>query len=403
MVGCAVEERIGSQHAGSPNNQQSRLSIPTPGRQSTTNTYSRSSDNGGGGGGDDHDDHDDGVCSHCSSTTNNRRTQNHQSYRTSPNSQSVSPQSLSRAPSDKGEEAVDGELHTPPRFPTSSVASSIAFSTPGLSKSPLRRQLSHLTTPPEGIDAVTSRTARHDIARRLGQLALRLTYDGPSRMNRTNEAILTTQLENLEKVVCAALSPEPKIFEHQASYDSPARSDASSARGSPVSSLFKSRFSDLSASLQREREAEQALEDEPPQKKGMTAPQAKKVIAEMGKLNDELSAVVSNLKARQEESEHIQGLLIERAERAAQRIIFLQNRITYLEQELQENDGELQHLRICLKAVEIQMPPHPDKELQRCIAAFKDDYQALKRKRSHRANIASVVGFHSPQTRSPAR
>ncbi|KAG5983702.1 hypothetical protein E4U55_007451 [Claviceps digitariae] len=385
-----AEERIGSQRTGSPNNRQSRLSTPTPDRQSTASTYSRSSD----------DAH--GVCSHCSrsssssSTKINRRTQNLQSHSTS---QPTSPQSHSRASDDKSEEAVDadGRLHTPPRFSSPSVASSIAFSTPGFSISPLRRQLSH-STPPEGIDAVTSRAARHDIARRLSQLAQRLTYDAPGSMN---EAMLSTQLEQLEKVVCAALSPAPKRFEHRPSFESSFRSDAGSALGSPVSSLFKSRFSDLSASLHREREAEKKLEIEPPQKKGMSIPQAKKVIAEMGKLNDELSAVVTNLKARQEESEHIQGLLVERAERAAQRIIFLQNRITYLEQELEENDGELQHLRICLKAVEIQMPPHPDKELQRCIAVFKDDYQALKRKRAHRANVASVVGFHSPQLRSP--
>ncbi|KAG5942119.1 hypothetical protein E4U53_007296 [Claviceps sorghi] len=373
-----AEERIGSQHAGSPSNQQSRFGSPTPDGQSTASTYNRSSDVG--------------ACSRCSSTYSHGRTVH-----------SDSPQSVGRAPSDKAEEAVDGpQLHTPPpRVSSPSAASSIACSNPGFGISPLRRQLS-LSTPPEGIDAVTSRAARHDIARRLSQLARRLAFDGP---NGLNETMLNTRLEQLEKVVCAALSPEAQKTQHQTgvSPESPARSDGGSALGSPVSSLFKSRFSDLSASLHREREAERKLGDEPPQKRGMSAPQAKKVIAEMGKLNDELSAVVSNLKARQEESEHIQGLLIERAERAAQRIIFLQNRIAYLEQELEENDEELQHLRICLKAVEIQMPPHPDKELQRCIAAFKDDYQALKRKRAHRANIASVKGFHSSRPRSPVR
>ncbi|GAB0134263.1 hypothetical protein EsDP_00002642 [Epichloe bromicola] len=373
-----AEERKASPYTVSPNNRPSQLNSPAPDRQSTTSSYSRSSD--------------DGVCSHCSSR-NNSRSQN---YRTS---QPISPQPLSRAHSDRGE-PVDGGTSTPPPYATSpSVASSIAFPNPGFSISPLRREISH-ATPPEGIDAVTSRAARHDIARRLSQLARRLNYDGPSNMN---ELMLGNQLEQLEKVACATLTPESKKLEYRTGPDSPARSDVGSALGSPVSSLFRSRFSDLSASLLRERAAEREPEDEPPQKKGMSAPQAKKIIAEMGKLNDELSAVVNNLKARQEESEHIQGLLIERAERAAQRIIFLQKRITHLEQELQENDDELQHLRICLKAVEIQMPPHPDKELQRCIATFKDDYQALKRKRAHHANIASVMGFDSPQLGSPTR
>ncbi|KAG6026712.1 hypothetical protein E4U41_001191 [Claviceps citrina] len=377
-------EDMASPHAASPNTQQSQPISAAPDRRSTASAYSRSSDD------------DDGVCSHCSSR-NRSRIQN---YRTS---QPTSPQSPSRTPSNKGEEAVDAGLCTPPPCTSPSAASSIAFSNTGSGISPLRRELHHATPPLGSIDAVTSRAARHDIARRLSQLARRLTYDGPVAMN---EVILGHQLEQLERAVCVTLSPEPKERGHghnQASFESPVCSDAGSALASPVSSLFKSRFSDLSASLLREREAERERDNEPPQKKGMSAPQAEKVMAELGKLNDELSAVVNNLKARQEESEHIQGLLIERAERAAQRIIFLQNRIAYLEQELQENDGELQHLRICLKAVEIQMPPHPDKELQRCIAAFKNDYQALKRKRAHRANLASVMGFDSPQLGSPTR
>lgn len=63
------------------------------------------------------------------------------------------------------------------------------------------------------------------------------------------------------------------------------------------------------------------------------------------------------------------------------------------EQELQDNDDELQHLRICLKAVEVQLPPHPDRELQRCIAVFKEDYKALKKRRAERA---SQAGYDSP-------
>jgi hypothetical protein len=69
--------------------------------------------------------------------------------------------------------------------------------------------------------------------------------------------------------------------------------------------------------------------------------------------------------------------------------------LAFSEEELQENDDELQHLRISLKAIEIQMPPHPDKELQRCIANFKEDYQALKRKRVNRSSLASMGSLDS--------
>lgn len=273
---------------------------------------------------------------------------------------------------------------------TPSDASSLGLSNPGpLNLSPLRRELPYATLPDDA--AAAARASRHAFARRLSQLAQHLTYGG-SGDDDVDELALGGQLDRLEQAL-AARSPETR---RPASVELRSRSKGGSAFGSPVSSLFRSRFSDLSASLCRERESQREHEREQRRPKtGMTVEQAKKVVAEMGKLNDELSTVISNLRARQEESDHIHGLFVERAERAAQRIIFLQNHISYLEQELQENDDELQHLRICLKAVEIQMPPHPDKELQRCIATFKRDYQALKKKRANRLSLGSS-GVASP-------
>lgn len=53
------------------------------------------------------------------------------------------------------------------------------------------------------------------------------------------------------------------------------------------------------------------------------------------------------------------------------------------------------------------MPPHPDPDIQRCIATFKEDYQALKKKRASRN---SYVSYYEPEestqmdvTVSPAR
>ncbi|OAQ97068.1 hypothetical protein LLEC1_00954 [Akanthomyces lecanii] len=167
------------------------------------------------------------------------------------------------------------------------------------------------------------------------------------------------------------------------------RSEAGSVLGSPVS-LIRSQFSDLSVSSLREREREREQERiheeerELREQRGIAEAQAKELIAEANKLNEELSQVAENLKARQEEMEHINNLLVERTERAAERIVFLQNRVSYLEGELNENDDELQHLRICLKAVEIQLPPNPDRELQRCINVFKEDFRQLKHNRASR-------------------
>jgi hypothetical protein len=77
------------------------------------------------------------------------------------------------------------------------------------------------------------------------------------------------------------------------------------------------------------------------------------------------------------------------------------DRVCDREQELQDNDDELQHLRICLKAVEIQLPPHPDRELQRCIAVFKEDYKALKKRRADRASQAGYDSVYNSNNNEP--
>ncbi|RSL69989.1 hypothetical protein CEP54_001968 [Fusarium duplospermum] len=311
-------------------------------------------------------------------------------------------------------------MRTPSLLSSPSVASSLGFSTGRLS--PLRRELSGHSRhsshhDPEPNDASPtarrgvrlSRSNRDTLARRLSQLAHELT-SGNDDVDDVDVDLLTAQLDHLE---ASTRMKKTVSFSSNPSTPSPRptprrplsvdmRSPGDSLFSSPGSSIFRTRFSDLSASIRRDPEPEPEPEPDPPPNMGMTVAQAKKVINEVTQLNEEMSQLVANLKARQEESEHIQGLLIERAERAAQRIIFLQNRVSHLEQELRENDDELQHLRICLKAVEIQLPPHPDKELQRCLSSFKQDYQAMKRKRVNRASIASLSSLGSPYPGSPA-
>ncbi|KAL2891358.1 hypothetical protein HOO65_010716 [Ceratocystis lukuohia] len=115
---------------------------------------------------------------------------------------------------------------------------------------------------------------------------------------------------------------------------------------------------------------------------GMSKEDARLVIAETEKLNENLEGLINNLRARQEETDHIQTILVERAERAAQRILFLQGRVTHLENELHENDSELAYLRICLKGIEVQVPrDNIDPELYQSIQYFKDDWAQLKKKR----------------------
>ncbi|KAF4444251.1 cytochrome P450 [Fusarium austroafricanum] len=309
-------------------------------------------------------------------------------------------------------------LRTPSLLSTPSVASSLGFSTGRVS--PHKREFSGHSrlssinggspnnTSPSVRRSHRARNSRDILAQRLSQLAYELTQGDDDLLDDSGVDILTAQLDQLEgtkmlkKTVSFSLpsTPAPRQA-HQRLSSMDIASPGDSIFSTPLSA-FKTRFSDLGASLRRDPEPEPEPEPEPPSNMGMTVAQAKKVIQEVTQLNEEMSQLVNNLKARQEESDHIQGLLIERAERAAQRIIFLQNRIAHLEQELRENDDELQYLRICLKAVEIQMPAHPDKELQRCISSFKKDYQALKRKRVNRSSIASLSSLGSPYPGSPA-
>ena len=220
--------------------------------------------------------------------------------------------------------------------------------------------------------------SRDALARRLSHLAQQLTASNDDLEDDGIDA-LTTQLDQMERAMTRRTSPSPSSpfsrataepstpfprtstspsFLHHRSVSSfsplprPSASPytpshRASPRGSvsvdlrshsetpgggslfssPASSFFRTRYSDLSASIFRDPEPEP---EDPPPKMGMTVQQANKVIAEAMKLNDELTTVVTNLRARQEETDHIHALLVERAERAAQRIIFLQNRILHL-------------------------------------------------------------------------
>ncbi|KAM6480682.1 hypothetical protein HDV62DRAFT_101994 [Trichoderma sp. SZMC 28011] len=327
------------------------------------------------------------------------------SNRTSPSlNRRISSQSTRTTSSTTRRESLAGSETPPPlmRSSPSVGSSSYGFSAGSSVLSPLRREVD-FTRSRDGGDI---RAGKLELARRLSMLAQRLTYGD----SMEELVALDSQVNQIEQALGGGISPSvygsPPLSRktRPLSLETPVRKnrhsdmDGSAIFSSP-SSLFRNRFADQlsptpSSPMMRHDESEEE-EDVPPPKKGITAVQANKIIGELVKLNEELENTVTNLKARQEESEHIHRLLVDRAEQAAQRIIFLQNRIQYLEEELQANDDELTHLRVCLKAVEIQLPPHPDKELQRCFAVFKEGYRAIKKKRAMRSNMVSYLGYDS--------
>ncbi|KAI0900799.1 hypothetical protein F4806DRAFT_168176 [Annulohypoxylon nitens] len=128
-----------------------------------------------------------------------------------------------------------------------------------------------------------------------------------------------------------------------------------------------------------------------------------RIVREAQNLCKELEEVASNLRARQEESDHIHELLITRAERAAQRIIQLEKRIKELERERNEGEMEMLNLQIQLKAIEVQclsyVPENADQELRESISAWRTEWSALKRKRARRK--AEDIGTQGTPTRQP--
>lgn len=248
-----------------------------------------------------------------------------------------------------GHDLVDHDLDskTPSLLSSPSAASSLGF-TNGLS--PLRRELSPTSLQDDeprdnhnninnasptaspcpkgaaaGLGLSRGRTRprshyeRDALARRLSQLAQQLTA-GEDDFDDVGVGALTAQLDQMEKSMSPSKgsyphSPAPKTPlsrqsrtpQRPASLDMRSRSDfgGGSLFSTPGSTFYRSRFSEISASIFRDREAEEEEEEEEeePPKTGMTVQQANKVIAEATKLNDELSKIVNNLKARQEESD----------------------------------------------------------------------------------------------------
>lgn len=276
-------------------------------------------------------------------------------------------------------ESLAGSETPPPLMRSSPSVGSSSYAFSGSSVlSPLRRELdaSHSR---EGGDV---RAGKLELARRLSKLASRLTYGD----SMEELMALDSQVNQIEQALGGGIrggsvygSPPLSRMPRPLNIETPVRKsrgsdlDGSAVFSSP-SSLFRHRFPDqmsptpASSMMYHDRHDESEEEQAPLPKNGMTAAQSNKIIGELVKLNEELDTVVSNLTARQEESDvsilsaqftlvdffhlvfltslisahtcstsmltrlsqHIHRLLVERAERAAQRIIFLQNRITYL-------------------------------------------------------------------------
>ncbi|KEZ46173.1 hypothetical protein SAPIO_CDS1048 [Scedosporium apiospermum] len=168
--------------------------------------------------------------------------------------------------------------------------------------------------------------------------------------------------------------------------------------------LLRSQVSDLTNAIAEAPLLKPPAERKPVQirrpKPAISAEDASRIAQEAEELSEHLTSIISRLQSRQEESEHIHALLIDRAERAAQRIIVLEDHVQNLQANLHEYDTELASLRIALKAIEVQCPPpsNMDEDLRRSIQKWKADWKSVKEKRASRSLRESSFLSSAPAT-----
>ncbi|KAI1817590.1 hypothetical protein GGS20DRAFT_531849 [Poronia punctata] len=230
------------------------------------------------------------------------------------------------------------------------------------------------------------------LVQRLNRLALRLSRQRHTKGQNINT--LNTKVAELEDILNTpgGLS-RPGTRRGNFRRPSPGEDydGESSWEGNYLDSARPSNMSSISSSTRTSPGAKAAVNKEDSagtkaRASKLTVTEAEQVIAEAKVLHENLEAVMANLRDRQEETEHIHSLHITRLERAAQRIITLEEQLSLLEREQRMGDTEMLNLHIQLKAIEVQclsyVPKDADQELSESINTWKMEWSALKERRA---------------------
>ncbi|KAI0601890.1 hypothetical protein F4775DRAFT_359331 [Biscogniauxia sp. FL1348] len=210
------------------------------------------------------------------------------------------------------------------------------FSSPFAAATSPPRSVSEELSPEEGL----TQDSKDVLIQRLNDLAARLNHQ--DLMTEGNVLSLHSKVDEMESLLATHYHPlKSKSPKHRPS--SSALGSSRSEVVSPRRPLTPSQVTpDKPPHMQPpsavktnggNREDKQAKPEPAPK---MSPAEAERVVAEAQLLHKGLEEVIANLRARQEESDHIHDLLITRAERAAQRIIFLERRLKELESERNE-------------------------------------------------------------------
>ncbi|KAH8677373.1 hypothetical protein BX600DRAFT_124056 [Xylariales sp. PMI_506] len=324
---------------------------------------------------------------------------------------------------------------TPAASPEIQASPSLSLHSLGMSPfSPWRRQFSAPYT--TSVGALESEAANYDdhevaedskdvLIQRLNDLVIRLADD--DELNQSTVDFMHMKMDEMERILSQKGGSGGRLRTHRRNQHSfgSSRGDHDIFPASPTPSWLKSNLSDFVSPgidhaahppaepsqdapevKQQQQEHEQKRQSPPrlPSPKPIikASKHAKQVIMEAQKLHEALEAIIGSLKARQEEQEHIHELLITRVERAAQRIIYLEQRVAELEGERDEGEMEILNLQIQLKAIEVQclnyVPKDADPELVESIDKWKAEWSALRRKRVLRRGENSTLSG-SPATR----
>ncbi|KAM0814959.1 putative GDP/GTP exchange factor Sec2 N-terminal domain-containing protein [Seiridium cardinale] len=305
------------------------------------------------------------------------------------------------------------ELSPPPASP------SLSFNSLGRSPfSPLGRQSSAQHAPtshsPEsnhdfdGQPDVTE-DSKDVLIQRLNDLVARLSAE--DGVQGASVDFMHTKMDELEKELDQGPGGRPRRHKRNQSSLSTTGDNHGIELGASRPTWLKSHLSEItllspgSQAAATQPEVQESPTDQHQAAAGTNTDHLNLVLAEARKLQSALEIVATNLKARQEEQEHIHDLLITRAERAAQRIIYLEGRVGELENERNEGEMEVLNLQIQLKAIEVQclsyVPKDADPDLLESIKTWKDEWSALKRKKA--LSRGDNVDQGSPKPRGSRR
>ncbi|KAL5346070.1 hypothetical protein ACLOAV_009101 [Pseudogymnoascus australis] len=134
---------------------------------------------------------------------------------------------------------------------------------------------------------------------------------------------------------------------------------------------------------------------------GLSASKSALLAEEAEELLVQLTTTVSELKERREESQHIHDLLVVRAEKAAQRVIELEDHVSELDADYASTESELNFLRLQLRALEVQgldyVQFNDDEELTQSIINWKQQWADVEqRTKARRRKVKTETSTGTP-------